>query len=778
MVKVLYRLFVRLMITVVVLALLSLGYLHLAGFPLFLKDFLVGKLRQAGYAAQFDSIRLDLFRGVVATDATFADARAPEQPLAQIDELELRFNLRRLINKQNPIQAIHIANAIVAIPTPPDEDGPAKFTATDAYATFEFGDDGTIRVDRLTGVYLGIRLNVSGLVRPGAPSPAPAQAAPKPPANKGQFLFLTKAVRELNRIQVTLPPQLDLDFDIDLTQPLASHVVAKFRGSHLQYRDLLLDSTGVDVEMRDGAIMLRRCEASLYGGDVAIQGRYDIAMGQFDVSFSSTTDPAAIVPLIMKETGRMLRDLQVTENPTITARYRLSPETGSMPELTGTVQTRGLTFRGVEFRSIKFAFEDRGPQIKLTDVEVVTPEGRLVGHGDYHMESSDFAYELDSTLDPTKLLPLMTGNVRQIVEPAWFETPPHIIAKVSGDFVDPDAFAYDAQLYADRCSYRGVGLEDASADLRLQRSKLDVQHLVLRRREGDVRGTILADFNAHRVRFDVATKANPSEVAGLLGEKAARIMAPYRFGPRTEANLRGLIDFDNPFGTAWTAQVVNEGFSYWKFTAPRAQAALVFTNNALQINDFDADFYGGKLRGNAAFAFSGPEPTYSFDFSVENADVHAILVAIKERESGVTGSLAGQAAINGRGADFGALKGKGELSVADGVLWQAPVFGIFSQVLGNTKATRAVATFTISNQVVRTEDMEVAAGAFTAKSRGQLGFDGKMDFRVEAVFLRAWPGIGWISPFIGKLLEYKVGGTIGAPNYRPVNLPKELLPNK
>ena len=93
-----------------------------------------------------------------------------------------------------------------------------------------------VRVDTAYGVYLGIRLNVSGLIKPGAPSPAPAQAAPKPPANKGQFLFLTKAVRELNRVQVTLPPELDLDFNLDLTQPLASHVVAKFRGSHLQYR--------------------------------------------------------------------------------------------------------------------------------------------------------------------------------------------------------------------------------------------------------------------------------------------------------------------------------------------------------------------------------------------------------------------------------------------------------------------------------------------------------------------------------------------------------------
>jgi hypothetical protein len=74
--------------------------------------------------------------------------------------------------------------------------------------------------------------------------------------------------------------------------------------------------------------------------------------------------------------------------------------------------------------------------------------------------------------------------------------------------------------------------------------------------------------------------------------------------------------------------------------------------------------------------------------------------------------------------------------------------------------------------------MEISAGAFTAKSRGQLGFDGKMDFRVQAQFLRAWPGINIVSKFLEVLLEYKVGGTIGDPKYRPVNFPKELLPSK
>jgi len=762
---------------VVLLLVLSLGYLHFYGFPDFLKQYLLSELNRVGYAAQFTSIRLDLFRGVVATDATFADAKTPDQPLAQIDELEMQFNVKRLIRKQPFIRAIHIANAVIAIPTPADENGPAKFTASDAYATFQFEDDGSIRVDRLTGVYCGIRLNVSGRIKPRSASPTTTATATVP-AGGGRFLFLTKAVRELNQIQVTLPPQLDLDFDIDLAQPLAGHVLAKLRGNQLQYRSLQLVSAGVDIEMSGGAIEVRRCEASLYGGEIDIRGRYDLAMGQFDIALSSTTDPAAIVPLFIKDAGPILRDLHVEENPKILARYRLSPETGSLPELTGTAQTGGLTFRGVEFRLIKFAFEDRGPQVKFNGVEIVTPEGRLDGHGEYHIESSDFAYEFDSTLDPAKLLPLMINNVRQIVEPAWFETPPHIVAKVSGDFVDPDAFAYDAQIDAHRCSYRGVGLEGASARLRLRESRLDVQDLRLERREGDVRGTLFADFNRHRVNFDLAAHANPSEVAGLLGEKAARTMALYRFGPRTAANARGVIDFDRPEGTLWAAHVVNEGFSYWKLTADRAQATLVFTNNTMQINDFDADFYNGKLRGHAGFVFSDADPSYNFEFTVERADVHTLLGATENRESTVTGLLTGQATISGHGTDMAALGGKGQLSVADGVLWQAPVFGIFSEILGKTKATRAQASFTITNQAVSTEDMQIAAGAFTAQSRGQLGFDGKLDFRVEAQFLRAWPGIGWISPIIGKLLEYKVGGTIGDPKYRPVNLPKELLPNR
>ena len=774
-VKFLAKLIVRLVAILAAVILLTLAYLHVYGLPEPLQKFLLEQLAQAGIAAKFSSIRLDLFRGVVATDAVLADAREPDQTLATIDEVQLEFDIKRAMNRKNVLSAIRIANAVMSVPTPPDQKGAEEFTASDAYATFNLTDDGVIEIDRLTGVYCGIRLNVSGRVRPRT---AAAEEPPrKPEAGKGQFQFITKAVRELNQIQVTLPPQLDLDFDLDLARPLDGKVVARLRGSELQYRGVKLDSAAVDIGMADGAIRVSQFLAKMLGGELSITGRYDIAMGQIDFGLASTIDPTGFKPVLPPDAVKALEQLHVLENPNLHARYVLSAETGTLPQLTGSVDAGTLDFRGVRFNAIKFAFENKGPELNLTGVSIVMPDGELTGQGQYNMESSDFSYQLDSTLNPTRLLPLMTPVMRRIVEPSWFETSPHIVASVMGDFVDPDLFGYDAQLTTGRCSYRGVMLESASAKLHLRESRLDAQNVVLKRPEGDVRGTLFSDFNNHRVNFDLEISANPNQTAGLLGEKATKILTPYRFGPVTQGHAQGVVDFENPAATAWTAQVVNQGFSYWKLTADRAQASLLFTNNTFQIDDFTADLYEGKLRGKSRFVLGDADATYRFDFNTENVDVSKLLTDMRGPGRKVTGVLKGAAELEGQGSDLAALKGKGNLEITDGVLWEVPLFGIFSQILGTTKATSAKGTFTIVNQKVKTDDLTISAGAFTATSRGNLEFNGKLDFRVEAQFLRAWPGINIISKILGQILEYKVGGTISNPSYRSVNLPKELLPH-
>ncbi len=626
----------RLLLVLFVAVVLCFAYLNVFGFPSFLKDVVVKELARSGYAARFNSIRLDWIRGVIATDATLADAKVPDQVLARIDEVQLHWNWSRWMQQKNPIDALRIANATVSVPTPADEIGPQQFSASSAYATVKIGDDGTIHIDQLTGVYCGIALHVTGRVKPRTTA---AVGAPKKPATgKAQFAFVTKALRELNSLQVSSPPQLDLDFDFDLGDPMAGQAKVRLHASAFVYRKLLVDSAAVDVQMRNGAIEFGECLLKVNSGRLSITGRYDILEGLFDLHLESTIDPSALAAAIPPQAQKVLSEVRFQKSPRISAHYILSPETGSLPQLRGSIQTGGLEIRNVRFRSIKFDFFNEGPQITISNATIVTAEGQLTGQGQYHIESSDFTYVFDSTIDPRKLLPLMTPMMQQIVEPSWFDGPPHIVASVSGDFVDPDAFAYDAEVTAGMCRYRGVSLTGASAKLHLRHSKLEVHNIVLDRDEGELRGELTADFNRHRVYFDVATTANPSEMAPLLGPKAAQIMHPYRFGQQTEASAQGVVDFDHPADTTWAAKVSNEGFSYWKFTADHAQADLTMSNNVFRIANFDSDFYDGKLQGEAVFGITN-SVTYQFGLDADHCDVQKILTAIHAdgRKSRVTG---------------------------------------------------------------------------------------------------------------------------------------------
>ncbi len=157
---------------------------------------------------------------------------------------------------------------------------------------------------------------------------------------------------------------------------------------------------------------------------------------------------------------------------------------------------------------------------------------------------------------------------------------------------------------------------------------------------------------------------------------------------------------------------------------------------------------------------------------------------MQEENQEVSGRLAGRLALYGGGADPAALKGDGDLEIREGILLQLPLFGIFSRILneispglGQAKATSARATFTLADRSVKTEDLLVEAGAFTLKSSGTVGLDGALDFRVETQILRQVPLLNIASAILGKIFEYKVGGTLSDPSYRPVRFPKEILPH-
>lgn len=921
------------MVLVVLITLAS--YLQTQKLPGFLHYFVESQLLRAGISAKFESIRVDLWRGILAEQVVLADARRPDHVLARVDVVALRLDWGRLVRGKPLISGLKIANARVAVPTPADEQGLEFFTAEEAYATLTIGDDDTVRVEQLTGVYCGISLNVVGSVKLLSAADRSVAAERAGRSNRpGQFLFITKALRELSRIQVKEAPRLDVEFDVDLADPVATQMRARLWGTGIGYRGVQVDKMEVRLKMEEGALDVPMFKLALYGGEVNFGGRYDFANGMFDLKLESTTDPTAFAAVLPEKMAAEVRKLVVVKNPSFALRYYLSAETGIRPRLEGWIDAPPFRFQDVEFTAVRAKIEMTHPVAEFREVLVAMPEGQVTGHGRLHVESTDFEYEIDSTLNPTKLLKFMPPMTRRVVEPARFTKSPHLVAKVRGDFIDPDNFAYDATLSADKCQYRGVRLEHASARLRLRESRLDVRDLVVRGGGGETTGRLLADFNLERTEFDVVGTSNPVGLAPLLGPKAAEWSRRYRVDGPCKVRAAGVADFADPMGTAWTAEVAAgyfghknlaicggagglvftnntlavsmraanggwervhgsdvavealigedagsvtvdardvtwqtmragsasavfdvrgtevagsarllngawggmtgdavmvdfvsgptesflavdgercrlwlldgarvaadvvvtrggttaavgvEELKWWKLDSNMARADVVQSGKELLVENMRADFYGGTLEGAVGLNMDQDDVRYGVRLRARDGDIKSFTERYHGKTGEVFGMFGARLDVTGVGSSMESVNGTADMQIKEAMLLELPFLGVFSRVLnsivgglGSIKVTEATADMTIESGTVKTDNLVMRAGAFTLTSRGQVDPKGNVDFLVQAKLLRQVPILNIPGLILGKMFEYKVGGTVGDPSYRPVMLPKEILPH-
>src|SRR5262249_717306 len=123
--------------------------------------------------------------------------------------------------------------------------------------------------------------------------------------------------------------------------------------------------------------------------------------------------------------------------------------------------------------------------------------------------------------------------------------------------------------------------------------------------------------------------------------------------------------------------------------------------------------------------------------------------------------------------------GFGELALRDGLIWDIPLFGIFTPILnsvspglGNSRATAGTCSFVMTTGVLRSSDLEIRSPATRLVYHGSVDVDGNLNARVEAELLRdMWlvgPLVSSVFWPVTKMFEYKVSGTLTEPKSEPV----------
>jgi hypothetical protein len=281
---------------------------------------------------------------------------------------------------------------------------------------------------------------------------------------------------------------------------------------------------------------------------------------------------------------------------------------------------------------------------------------------------------------------------------------------------------------------------------------------------------------------------DPKLVIHAIGPRTEEILSPYTFVTPPKARVNGWVEVRQGKRADMRFDLSGGPFTYWKFNVPQISGVVLWANETVTLTNLQADCYRGKLAANMYFDCTAPRAAdFNLYIDVNNADMHQLMTDLWSPTNRLAGTLSGELTVTqANTADWESWNGLGRAELRDGFLWDLPLFGIFSSVLnavipglGSNPVSGGTASFTMTNSVIHTDDMEIRSPAMRLAYRGTIDFKGRVDARVEARLLRdAWfigPLVSLVLSPLTKLFEYKVTGTLHEPQKEPLYIPKQLL---
>jgi len=546
----------------------------------------------------------------------------------------------------------------------------------------------------------------------------------------------------------------------------------------------------------------------LYGGAFDLAAEVNAETMDCVFKADSTFDVHRIAPLLGTNAQRFMRNYSWQSPPHFSAegRLTLSPWTNSLPQigeegleslsLAGFFDVGPGAYKSFAFNAALSPFTFTNNVWRVENLTVIRPEGRLQGAYTSWPQRKEFHWKFRSTVDPGAFRSFFETNGALAFDLFELTVPPTVEGEVWGNWRNPERTGVNAHVHAFDFKFRGEPIDEVSGTLMYTNFFLAVLQPVVKRavvEKGEAPGVGI-DFKGDRLWFTNAFgNLNPQVVARCIGRQTGRIMADYIFDEAPTTRLNGSVDLrkgsdedDLHF------EISGDAFRWKDFRFQQLAGNIDWIGRTMVLTNMQGIFHGGRVAGHAHFAFprkKGAE--FSFKLAVAEVDFHSLMSDLSDersRTNRLEGVLNGElTVVAGNTEQANSWMGYGKVHLRDGLLWDFPVFGLFSPILntivpglGNSRAKQGSGEFLITNSVISTKDLDIQATAMRMHFEGTVDFEKRINSRVEAELLRDLPGIGLVVSKIlwpvTKIFEYEVTGTLGEPKAEPLYMiPKVLL---
>lgn len=548
-------------------------------------------------------------------------------------------------------------------------------------------------------------------------------------------------------------------------------------------------------------LTLKDVRASLYDGEITGAAALDSQTRHLSATARTTVDPFKVRGLLATNTQRWLEQFTWEKPPLLqaSAQVTLPPWTNGSKafaaadwdnEVLSTLSVRGevnagaATYRTVPVTTATTSFTFSNLAWRLPDLVVTRPEGRaFIAHWG-HSRTHEFTFDVDSTVDPKAIKPLLTRAEHEVVDLFVFTNMPHLRLQMAGRWHEPEKISFRAELAATNLNFRDLPVREVRTHLTMTNQQLVFIAPTIVRSEGTGRANaVRVDLVKQTVFIDNATGSlDPWAVTHAVGPATEHVMKPYRFLRAPQGRVHGLIDLGNLSRTDVHFHLGGGPFEWMNFKFQQLTGHVHWAGDFLTLSNMHGSLHGGTMDGSAFFHF-GKQTPLAFRAAFSEINLETLVADFGSKSNHVEGSLNGVIVItNAIAEDLKSWFGYGNLAVNEGLLWNFPIFGLFSPMLnavkegaGNSRAKEAVATFTITNSVIYSSDLVIHASGMRLKGEGTVGFDTRVNGRMTAQLFRDTPGIGGLMATVlwpvTKIFEYKVTGTLGKPQAAPLYIP-------
>lgn len=520
------------------------------------RDFVIGELAQRGLHLDFSRLRINPVGGIVAQDVRLFAGPERKQALADVDHLILDFNFGKLLEKQFVVEALELSHAQVSLPVDPDSPASGKIDLDDISARI-FIADNRLDLQQVEGTLGGIVLNLSGELelphRGTSASVASESGSTASPIKRVEELRvhrlrLRRGLDWLKRFEFKRAPRLQVEVHGSLDKVSELNVRLFFEAEGMEYGTYACEELRAEAEYKAGFVDLTRFHLKDRLGEVNVNASW--VMGAEDLRFhlTSSADLPGLAQAFLDNDN--LREIVFYESPHLALQgvwHVDGPLSGHKRpvQVTGNLDCGRFGTRGEVFDGLKASIGVAPEGVYIRDLLLRHKTGTLSAQTLVH-ETQGTRYQLTLRMDPNAFLPFAKmKQTREIIQRFEFTPESSIDLELTGAGPEPDPQKCLNKGRGDlrRFKYRGLYLDEMTADIEFQDPMQHYRNIKLRRPEGVAEATHVEVHDDEKwVKLDgVKSGMDPVGVVGVFGPKTAEIVAKYRLPNTTQAEVQGQI---------------------------------------------------------------------------------------------------------------------------------------------------------------------------------------------------------------------------------------------